>query len=134
MEIETSPYEKYIGDSRIIKDRQHGIESNYIKQILILENKIPAKAPYLSKEKAIAICNGLKDLPKNEGECQLAIMDAFNEVALAPDFKGGSGRTRIIYYTDETHSKAVFITGFSVRYIDYDISETASELLFQAFD
>ncbi|MBO7515613.1 MAG: hypothetical protein J6T47_08335, partial [Lachnospiraceae bacterium] len=134
-EIETSPYEKYIGDSRIQKDRQRGLESWYIKQILILENKIPSDAPYLTKEKAIELCNGLTNLPEMaESEWQNIVMASFDEIAFAPDFKGGSGKTRIVYYTDETHSKAVYIIGFSVSYIDYDLSNTESELLFTAYE
>lgn len=132
-EIEISPYERYIGDSRIVKDRQGLSENHYIKQILILENKIPADAPYLTKEKAIEICNGLTDFPKNTDACEQMIINAFNEVAFAPDFQGGSGITRTVYYTDETHSKAIIVTCCRVLYRDYDMSDNASEFIFSPF-
>ncbi len=133
-QIETSPYEKYADDPRIVKGpRTGGLGSWYIKQILILENKIPADAPCLTKEKAVEICNGLTDLPTQEGEWQNAVMAAFDEVALAPDFKGGSGMTRIIYFTDETHSKEIMIAGFRVYYKDYDLPNASLEILYNPF-
>lgn len=131
---EPSYYEKYLHDPRIIKDPViGGLESGYIKQILILENKIPADAPYLTKEKAIEICNGLTDLPTKEEKWENAVMTAFDEVAYAPDFKGGSGMTRIIYFTDETHSKEIMIAGFRVYYKDYDLPDAPLEILFDPF-
>ena len=131
---EPSYYEKYLHDPRIIKDPViGGLESGYIKQILILENKIPADAPYLTKEKAIEICNGLMDLPTKEEKWENAVMTAFDEVAYAPDFKGGSGMTRIIYFTDETHSKVIMIAGFRVYYKDYDLPDAPLEILFDPF-
>lgn len=133
-EIETSPYERYIGDSRIKKDRQGLSENHYIKQILILESKIPADAPYLTREKAIEICNGLADLSENIDVCEQMIINAFNEVALAPDFQGGSGITRTVYYTDETHSKAIIVTCGHVHYRDYEMPDNTSELIFSPFE
>jgi|GEM_PF-2817607 len=133
-QIETSPYEKYADDPRIVKGpRTGGPGSWYIKQILILENKIPADAPYLTKEKAVEICNGLTDLPTQEGEWQNAVMAAFDEVALAPDFKGGSGMTTIRYFTDESHNKEIMISGFRVYYKDYDLPDAPLEILFDPF-
>ena len=133
-EVETSPYERYIGDSRIKKDRQGLSENHYIKQILILENKIPEDAPYLTKEQAIEICNGLTDFPENVDACEQKIIDAFNEVALAPDFSGGSGTTRTVYYTDETHSKAIIVTLCHVLYKDYDMPDNMSEFIFSPLE
>lgn len=112
------PYSEIISDDRVVKDPEFPEAGNYVKQLKILYGEIPADAPYLTREKAIEICRGLKDLPHNSGEFEWEVTKAFNAYAMAPDWEGGSGILTRIYYTDESRKTYIDVSLGSVYYCD----------------
>ncbi|MBO4478544.1 MAG: hypothetical protein J5757_09500 [Lachnospiraceae bacterium] len=110
------PYSVIISDDRVVKDPELPEAGNYVKQLKILYGEIPADAPYLTKEKAIEICQGLNDLPDNMEEFEWEVTKAFNAYAMAPDFEGGSGIMHRIYYTDESRNTYIDVMYGAVYY------------------
>ncbi len=110
------PYSVIISDDRLIKDPDLPDAGNYVKQLKILYGEIPAEAPFLTREKAIEICQGLTNLPDNSDEFEWEVTKAFNAYALAPDFEGGSGIMHRIYYTDESRNTYIDVMYGAVYY------------------
>lgn len=117
------PYSEIISDDRVVKDPEFPEAGNYVKQLKILYGEIPADAPYLTREKAIEICQGLTDLPNDMGEFEWEVTKAFNAYAFAPDFEGGSGIIHRIYYTDESRNTYIDVMLGSVYYRDRSTKE-----------
>ncbi len=110
------PYGDIISDDRVVKDPELPEAGNYVKQLKILYGEIPSDAPYLTKEKAIEICQGLTNLPDHTDEFEWEVTKAFNAYALAPDFEGGSGIMHRIYYTDESRNTFIDVSFGAVYY------------------
>lgn len=61
-----------------------------------------------------------------------SITDSFNKIAGAPDWEGGSGIDRKIYFLDDAHTEAIYvINGVNIVYVTNNKSEKqTSEMLF----
>jgi hypothetical protein len=55
-----------------------------------------------------------------ENKDQDAIIKAFNEIAGAPDWEGGSGIHRIIYFIDNNHKEGIFIINNNIMHVVTD--------------
>lgn len=113
----------------IEKDSSLGAVGTYTKQIKIIMNDLPETMPYLTKEQAISLCSTLNlgDYISTD-EFEYAVAQLFNQVAGAPDFEGGSGIHRAIYYTDDTHAQYIVIRLGQVEYVDNQENTTETIL------
>lgn len=113
----------------IEKDSSLGAVGTYTKQIKIIMNDLPETMPYLTKEQAISLCStlNLADYISTD-EFEYAVAQLFNQVAGAPDFEGGSGIHRAIYYTDDTHAQYIVIRLGKVEYVDNQENTTETIL------
>lgn len=113
----------------IEKDDSFGAVGTYTKQIKIIMNDLPETVPYLTKEQAISLCSTLNlDDFISTDEFENAVSQLFNQVAGAPDFEGGSGIHRVIYFTDDTHAQYIIIRLGRVDYIDKQENTTETIL------
>lgn len=55
-----------------------------------------------------------------ENKDQSSIIKAFDEIAGAPDWEGGSGIPRIIYFTDNNHKEGIYIINNSILHVVTD--------------
>lgn len=97
---------------------------NYVRDILIIMDEIPADTPRLTKEDAIRICESIEGPFSNMREKEFAIVELLNEIAGAPDYDGGSGVQRRIYLINETGSEYVKVSHGRVRYVNEETGES----------
>lgn len=104
----------------------------YTKQIKIIMNELPVDTPYITLEQAVNICSMVDvDDYNTVNEFEHDIVQQFNQITGAPDFEGGSGIHRVVYFLDDDHSKYIIIRLGSVIYVDTqsDLSETLLSVL-----
>ena len=101
-----------------------GAVGTYTKQIKIIMNELPETVPNITKAQAIDICSevNVEDYASAD-DFEYDITQRFNEIAGAPDFEGGSGFRRIVYFIDDAHSKYIIIRLGNVEYVDNETDE-----------
>ncbi|MDR1991924.1 MAG: hypothetical protein LBQ98_00225 [Nitrososphaerota archaeon] len=87
---------------KIIADKGIGLPGEWIRPVLIAIGDLPKDQPRLSAEQAGEIYDRIG---KNVG----ALEKEFDKIAGAPDFIGGSGIERSIYYLSDDRSQAIFL-------------------------
>ena len=87
---------------KIIADRGISLPGEWIRPVLIAVGDLPKDQPRLTAEQAGKIYDNIgKDVGALERE--------FNKIAGAPDFVGGSGIERSVYYLNDDRSQAIFL-------------------------
>ena len=93
---------------KIIADKSHGW-GEWIRPVLIAIGELPKDQPKLSAEQAAELYDS-KEISALEGEVKnRALVSEFNKIAGAPDFFGGSGIERAIYFLNDDRSEAIFL-------------------------
>jgi hypothetical protein len=93
---------------RIIADKSIGW-GEWRRPVLIAIGELPKDQPRLSAKQAAELYDS-KEIRALEGEDKNRALEAeFNKIAGAPDFFGGSGIERAIYYLNEDRSEAIFL-------------------------
>ena len=103
-----------------IRPEYMGITLNYRypKQVLIIMNKLPEDAPYITVDQALEKCRDIDPaLFDNLDSLEWELIQRFNELAGAPDYYGGSGLTSAVYYVNSGHTEYIIVCGGAVRYV-----------------
>ena len=85
---------------KIIADKSIGLPGEWRRPVLIAIGDLPKDQPRLSAEQAGKLYDS-KNVSALESE--------FNKIAGAPDFVGGSGIERSIYYLNDNRTEAIFL-------------------------
>ncbi|MGD6851832.1 MAG: hypothetical protein ACQCN6_07225 [Candidatus Bathyarchaeia archaeon] len=81
----------------------------WIRPVLIAIGDLPKDQPRLSAEQAAELYDS-KEISALEGEAaNRALVSEFNKIAGAPDFYGGSGVERAIYYLNDDRSEVIVL-------------------------
>lgn len=102
------------------------IPEYYHRRIYQLMGLIPENAQRLTLEQAMRISKEIG--PWKDGgmeEYEQRFIDAFNDIAKAPDYDGGSGIRTVIYFLNDDGTQNIEISCSYVRYTD---AETGSEM------
>ena len=104
------------------------LPGDYTRQIMIIMGDLPRNTPRLSLSEAKKICESIQteyDTGSLQGEAvEQTICQRFNEVAGAPDFEGGSGIGRTIYYLNDTGSERLIVMFTYISYINGNDAKT----------
>jgi hypothetical protein len=93
---------------RIIADKSHGW-GEWIRPVLIAIGELPKDQPRLSAEQAAELYDS-KEISALEGDVKnKALLSKFNKIAGAPDFFGGSGIERAVYFLNDDRSEVIFL-------------------------
>ena len=93
---------------KIIADKSIGW-GEWRRPVLIAIGELPKDQPRLSTEQAAKLYDS-KEISALEGEVKnRALESEFNKIAGAPDFFGGSGIERAIYFLNDDRSEAIFL-------------------------
>lgn len=84
------------------------------RDALLIIGKLPNNQKRMTLDEAKQIVMSNKAIPD--------IIDMFNRSAGAPDFEGGSGISRTVYYTDETKKNAIYLVNDRFIYVTTDKS------------
>ncbi len=94
---------------KIIADKSIGLPGEWRRPVLIAIGDLPEDQPRLSAEQAAELYDS-KEISALEGEVKnRALESEFNKIAGAPDFFGGSGIERAIYFLNDDRSEAIFL-------------------------
>jgi len=94
---------------KIIADKSISLPGEWRRPVLIAIGDLPKDQPRLSAEQAAELYDS-KEISALEGEVKnRALQSEFNKIAGAPDFFGGSGIERAIYFLNDDRSKAIFL-------------------------
>jgi len=104
---------------KIIADKSIGLPGEWRRPVLITIGDLPKDTPRLSAEQAAELYNS-KDVSALESE--------FNKIAGAPDFVGGSGIERSIYFLNNDRSDAIILMLGDVFHIVYNDDGTQTRL------
>jgi len=104
---------------KIIAEKSIGLPGEWRRPVLIAVGDLPKDTPRLSAEQAAKLFDskGISDL---ESE--------FNKIAGAPDFIGGSGIERSIYFLNDDRSEAIILMLGEVIHITYNEDGTETRL------
>ena len=104
---------------KIIADKSIGLPGEWRRAVLIAIGDLPRDTPRLSAEQAAKLfdSNEIGDL---ESE--------FNKIAGAPDFVGGSGIERSVYFLNDDRSEAIILMLNDVFHIVYNEDGTQTRL------
>ena len=104
---------------KIIADKSIGLPGEWRRPVLIAVGDLPRDTIRLSAEQAAKLFDskGISDL---ESE--------FNKIAGAPDFIGGSGIERSIYFLNDDRSEAIILMLGEVFHITYNEDGTETRL------
>ncbi|REK69178.1 hypothetical protein [Paenibacillus paeoniae] len=95
------------------KDKSLGI-GVWKREALQIIGKLPKDQQRLTFTSAKEIINGSKS------KDVIDISFSFNEIAGAPDWEGGSGISRTIYFTDEAKNEAIYILYNDIKHVFTD--------------
>ena len=87
---------------KIIADEGIGLPGEWIRPVLIAVGDLPKDQPRLTAKQAGEIYDRI-------GRDERALEREFNKIAGAPDFVGGSGIVRSIYYLNDDRSQVIFL-------------------------
>ncbi|MBQ1817309.1 MAG: hypothetical protein II124_01620 [Clostridia bacterium] len=109
-----------------------GTVDQYEKRMLQILGEIPEDTPYLTREKAVEILAGIdpSSFPTVD-EFESAVIAAFNESAVAPEFDGGSGFHIVVYFTDAEPTGYIRIRAGVVDY--HSLADGTVEVLSSIF-
>ena len=107
---------------KIIADNSIGLVGEWRRPVLIVIGDLPKDQPRLTAEQAGEIYDRIgKDGPSDLDENERALEREFNKIAGAPDFVGGSGIGRSIYYLNENRTDAIYVMlGDAFHYVYND--------------
>ncbi len=105
---------------KIIADKSIGLPGEWRRPVLIAIGDLPENQPRLSAEQAAALFDS-KAISDLEGE--------FNRIAGAPDFVGGSGISRSVYFLNDAKSEAIILMLNDVFHIVYNDDGTQTRLI-----
>ncbi len=88
---------------KIIADKSIGLPGEWRRPVLIAIGDLPKDQARLTAKQAGEIYDRIG---RDEG----ALEKEFNKIAGAPDFIGGSGIERSVYYLNDDRSQAIFLT------------------------
>ncbi|MDR1993367.1 MAG: hypothetical protein LBQ98_07750 [Nitrososphaerota archaeon] len=102
--------EQKIELDKIVADKSIDLPGEWIRPVLIAIGDLPKDQPRLTAKQAGEIYD---QIGKDEGDLE----KEFNKIAGAPDFIGGSGIERSIYYLNDNRSQAIFLSlGYATLY------------------
>ena len=105
-----------------------GPVSQYEKRMLQILGEIPENTPYITRERAVEILEGIDPASyASPDDYENAVVAAFNEIAAAPEFDGGSGMRIAVYFTDAAPTGYIRIRLGKVEY--HKLSDDTVELL-----
>lgn len=104
---------------KIIADKSIGLPGEWRRSVLIAIGDLPKDTPRLSAEQAAKLFDS-KEISDLESE--------FNKIAGAPDFVGGSGIQRSIYFLNDDRSEAIILMLDDVFHIVYNDDGTETRL------
>jgi len=104
---------------KIIDDKSIGLPGEWRRAVLIAIGDLPKDTPRLSAEQAAKLFDS-KEISDLESE--------FNKIAGAPDFVGGSGIQRSIYFLKDDRSEAIILMLDDVFHIVYNDDGTEIRL------
>jgi hypothetical protein len=104
---------------KIIDDKSIGLPGEWRRAVLIAIGDLPKDTPRLSAEHAAKLFDS-KETSDLESE--------FNKIAGAPDFVGGSGIQRSIYFLKDDRSEAIILMLGNVFHIVYNDDGTEIRL------
>ncbi len=96
---------------KIIADTSIGLPGEWRRAVLIAVGDLPKDTPRLSAEQAAELFDN-KEISDLESE--------FNKIAGAPDFVGGSGIERSIYFLNDDRSEVIILMLADVFHIVYN--------------
>jgi hypothetical protein len=92
----------------IRSDDSMELHGQWTKRILIVMNKLPADSPMLSLSSVQAECARKLSEVCDEPFEKVAVTE-FNKLAGAPDWEGGSGIYRYVYFLNEARTEQIMI-------------------------
>jgi hypothetical protein len=104
---------------KIIADKSIDLPGEWRRPVLIAIGDLPKDTPRLSAEQAAMLFDS-KEISDLESE--------FNKIAGAPDFVGGSGIERSIYFLKDDRSEAIFLTMGYVSHVVFNDDGTQTRL------
>jgi hypothetical protein len=104
---------------KIIADQSIGLPGEWRRPVLIAIGDLPNDQPRLSAEQAAKLYDS-KDVSALESE--------FNKIAGAPDFVGGSGIERSIYFLNDDRSEAIYLVEGDAFHIIFNEDGTQTTL------
>jgi hypothetical protein len=104
---------------KIVADTRIGLPGEWRWPVLIVIGDLPKDTPRLSAEQAAKLFDS-KEISDLESE--------FNKIAGAPDFVGGSGIERSIYFLNDGRSEAIILMLNDVFHIVYNDDGTQTRL------
>ncbi len=100
---------------KIIADKSIGLPGEWRRAVLITIGDLPKDTPRLSAEQAAKLYDS-KDVSALESE--------FNKIAGAPDFVGGSGIERSIYYLNDNRTEAIYVMEGDAFHVVFNVDGT----------
>ena len=95
----------------VFNNKSFGI-GEWKRDVLIIIGDLPINQPRLTVDDVINIIE--RDVAYND------LTDQFNEIAGAPDFEGGSGIPRSIYFLDDAHTEAIQLMLNGIMHVVYN--------------
>jgi hypothetical protein len=106
---------------KIIADKGVGLPGEWIRPVLIAIGDLPKDQPRLTAKQA-------GDIYDRIGTDGRALESEFNKIAGAPDFVGGSGIGRYIYYLNENRTDAIYVFDFDAHHVVFNADGTQTTL------
>ncbi|MGO4185895.1 hypothetical protein AB4Z17_32695, partial [Paenibacillus sp. TAF43_2] len=90
---------------KLIEDKSMGLPGEWKRSALIAVGKLSSKTPRITLQEA----ERLRE--KYEGSKQFSsdVVAEFNKIAGAPDWEGGSGIPRSVYYLNDERSESIYV-------------------------
>lgn len=104
---------------KIIADKSIGLPGEWRRPVLIAIGDLPKDQPRLTSEQAGKLYDS-KDVSALESE--------FNKIAGAPDFVGGSGIERSIYYLNDNRTEAIYVMAGNAFHVVFNDDGTQTTL------
>jgi hypothetical protein len=106
---------------KIIADNSIGLPGEWRRPVLIAIGDLPKDQPRLTAEQAGEIYDRI-------GRDERALEREFNKIAGAPDFVGGSGIGRSIYYLNENRTDTIFVMEMNAYHVIFNDDGTQTTL------
>ncbi len=103
---------------KLKEDRSLGI-GEWKRESLKIIGQLPNDAARLTVDSALKVISQKKT--------DVDVIDEFNKIAGAPDWEGGSGIHRVIYYLDEQRKEAIYVVAGNVVHVTF--GENGDEIL-----
>ncbi len=113
-----SAYAKATGEQKeeldkIIADKSIGLPGEWRRPVLIAIGDLPKDQPRLTAKQAGEIYDRI-------GRDERALEREFNKIAGAPDFVGGSGIGRSIYYLNENRTDTIYVMEMNAYHVIFN--------------